>query len=35
MLWTAKRDAAADKKAGVKPGSKRDTALDKRRSVKD
>lgn len=32
--WTAKSDAAADKKAGVKPGSAKDKALDKKRGVK-
>jgi hypothetical protein len=31
--WTAKSDAAADKKAGIKPGSARDNALDKQRGV--
>ncbi len=28
-----KADAVADRKAGIKPGSKRDNALDKRRGV--
>lgn len=31
--WTEKADAAADKKAGIKPGSARDNALDKKRGV--
>lgn len=31
--WTNQSDAAADKKAGIKPGSKRDNALDKKRGV--
>ena len=31
--WTAKSDAAADKKAGIKPGSPKDNALDKKRGV--
>lgn len=31
--WTVKSDAAADKKAGIKPGSKRDQALDKKRGL--
>lgn len=30
---TAKADARADKKAGIKPGSARDNALDKKRGV--
>jgi hypothetical protein len=30
---TVKADRAADKKAGIKPGSKRDQALDKKRGV--
>lgn len=29
-----KKDAAKDKKAGVKEGSKRDKAIDKKRGVK-
>jgi hypothetical protein len=32
---TKKQDAAADKRAGIKEGSKRDKALDKKRGVKD
>lgn len=32
--WTNAKDAAADKRAGVKPGSKRDNAIDKKRGVK-
>jgi len=31
--WTLKSDMAADKKAGIKPGSKRDDALDRKRGV--
>lgn len=31
--WTAKKDAAADKKAGIKPGSARDNKLDAKRGV--
>jgi hypothetical protein len=31
--WTQKADVAADKKAGIKPGSAKDTALDKKRGV--
>ena len=31
--WTPASDAKADKKAGIKPGSKRDNALDKKRGV--
>lgn len=31
--WTPAADAAADKKAGIKPGSARDNALDKKRGV--
>jgi hypothetical protein len=31
--WTEASDAAADKKAGIKPGSARDNALDKKRGV--
>lgn len=31
--WTQKEDVAADKKAGIKPGSKADNALDKKRGV--
>jgi hypothetical protein len=31
--WTAKADAAADRKAGIKEGSKRDNALDRKRGV--
>jgi hypothetical protein len=31
--WTPASDAAADKKAGIKPGSARDNALDKKRGV--
>jgi hypothetical protein len=31
--WTPASDRAADKKAGVKPGSARDNALDKSRGV--
>lgn len=31
--WTLKSDMAADKKAGIKPGSARDNALDRKRGV--
>jgi len=31
--FTEKKDAAADKKAGIKEGSKRDIALDKQRGL--
>ena len=31
--WTAKSDMAADRKAGIKEGSKKDLALDKKRGV--
>jgi hypothetical protein len=31
--WTAKSDMAADRKAGIKEGSKTDLALDKKRGV--
>lgn len=31
--WTEARDRAADKKAGIKQGSKRDNALDRKRGV--
>lgn len=31
--WTQKADVAADKKAGIKPGSAKDNALDRRRGV--
>jgi len=31
--WTPAKDAAADKKAGIKPGSARDNALDRARGV--
>lgn len=31
--WTEKADAAADRKAGIKPGSARDNALDRKRGV--
>ena len=31
--WTAKADMAADKKAGVKEGSKKDVSLDRKRGV--
>jgi hypothetical protein len=31
--WTEAADARADKKAGLKPGSKTDNALDKQRGV--
>jgi hypothetical protein len=31
--WTPFKDAAADKKAGIKPGSAKDNALDKKRGV--
>ena len=31
--WTPAQDAAADRKAGIKPGSARDNALDKKRGV--
>lgn len=33
--YTVSKDDKADKKAGIKPGSKRDQALDKKRGVKD
>ena len=33
--FTAKSDMAADRKAGIKEGSKRDVALDKKRGVLD
>lgn len=32
---TPAADDRADKRAGIKPGSKRDQALDKKRGVKD
>ncbi|HXJ31398.1 MAG TPA: hypothetical protein VNG35_12205 [Gemmatimonadales bacterium] len=35
VKYTPSSDARADKKAGIKPGSKRDIALDKSRGVKD
>lgn len=31
--WTNKSDIAADKRAGIKQGSKRDVALDRKRGV--
>jgi hypothetical protein len=31
--WTEKSDTAADKRAGIKPGSARDNALDRARGV--
>ena len=31
--YTVKSDLAADKKAGIKQGSKRDVALDRKRGV--
>lgn len=31
--WTEKSDRAADKRAGVKQGSKKDNALDRQRGV--
>jgi len=31
--WTEKSDAAADRRAGIKPGSARDNALDRKRGV--
>ena len=31
--WTEAADAAADKKAGIKQGSKKDNALDRKRGV--
>ena len=31
--WTSAQDVAADKKAGIKPGSAKDNALDKKRGV--
>jgi hypothetical protein len=31
--WTLKSDTAADKKAGIKPGSAKDNALDRKRGV--
>jgi hypothetical protein len=35
VKYTPSSDVRADKKAGIKPGSKRDIALDKSRGVKD
>lgn len=35
VRYTPSKDDRADKKAGIKPGSKRDQALDKKRGVKD
>lgn len=32
-VWTDKEDAAEDKKMGIKPGSKKDLLLDKKRGV--
>lgn len=32
--WTAKKDATADKKAGIKPGSAKDKKLDAKRGLK-
>jgi len=34
VKYTPSSDARADKKAGIKQGSKRDHALDKKRGVK-
>jgi hypothetical protein len=34
VKYTPKSDARADKKAGIKPGSKQDQALDKKRGLK-
>jgi hypothetical protein len=31
--WTEKKDDAADKRAGIKQGSARDTALDRKRGL--
>jgi hypothetical protein len=31
--WTEKSDTAADKRAGIKPGSARDNKLDRQRGV--
>ncbi|HYW88540.1 MAG TPA: hypothetical protein VFB50_12270 [Chloroflexota bacterium] len=31
--WTEASDAAADKRAGIKPGSAKDNALDRKRGV--
>jgi hypothetical protein len=31
--WTAAQDDAADRKAGIKEGSRRDNALDRKRGV--
>lgn len=31
--WTLAEDEASDRRAGIKPGSKRDNALDKSRGV--
>jgi hypothetical protein len=31
--WTEKADTAADRRAGIKPGSKKDNALDRARGV--
>jgi hypothetical protein len=31
--WTEKSDMAADKRAGIKQGSKKDNALDRKRGV--
>jgi len=31
--WTEAADVAADKKAGIKQGSKKDNALDRKRGV--
>lgn len=31
--WTEKKDDAADRRAGIKQGSKRDVALDKARGL--
>ena len=32
-MTKAQRDQAADKKAGIKPGSKQDMAIDKRKGI--
>ena len=32
-MTKAQRDQAADKKAGIKPGSKQDAAIDKRKGI--
>lgn len=32
--WTVKKDATADKKAGIKPGSAKDKKVDAKRGLK-